>query len=578
VVPYLYENVSAYGQNPAGAGLNQIRNCSVYSPSEVGTSIMPNNIFLFFSFFGLPSSFTYNDMIITLANTNACGVGTNPILHYIDLWLPANRTLTSTIEIFEGSNLVPSATYRRDNITTGGATITVAGQPMLPFRIYASDIVSAQGVSQNYIRPFNNGATQFRIRVRIDAIFLGVPNNTLFPNMPIMTVNMSSTYNIISNNSGITNQITTSFADTTITNNTSYRFGFLPLGITNPNQVWIQIGSFSPFAGFTISRYTCSLENIASSVTINNIGRFRIRATTRLSDRYESVFIDSQEYAVTSPQTVTFTGTVNFETIYVNSLNQVVSNPILGGFTIYRVTSTSAGASYVINSNSASTPISFLIVGGGGTGAGSGSGGLDLPITPGAGGAGGLIDSSGTTNSNTPYSIYVGRGGVASNNTANGEDSLLQLNSGTLTAIGGGGGGNPSTNLNGLNGGSGGSGASNVLINGTGGSGTPGQGFSGTRGNNRLGGAGGAGGNGSFNGGGPGLPSNITGQSIFYAGGGGSGFSIFGVGAGTGGIGGGGNIGTRGTDGLGGGGGGGVSQMGTSGGSGVVILRIPSFI
>jgi hypothetical protein len=460
VVPYLYENVSAYGQNPAGAGLNQIRNCSVYSPSEVGTSIIPDN-FLFFSLFGLQSSFTYNDMIITPANTNVCGVGTNPILHYIDLWLPANRTLTSTIEIFEGSNLVPSATYRRDNITTGGATITVAGQPMLPVRIYASDIVSAQGVSQNYIRPFNNGTLQFRIRITV--IINGfpriLPTRQQFPNMPIMTVNMSSTDNIISNNSGITSQITTNFTDITITNNTSYRFGFLPLGIINRNQAWIQIGTINILGG-TLTQYTCSLENVVSSVGINNIGRFRIRATTRESDRYESVFIDSLEYSVTPPQTVTFTGTVNFETIYVTSSNQVVSNPVSGGFTVYRVTFTSAGSSYVINSISPSTPISFLIVGGGG---GSGNFNRDsgqFALFPGGGGGGGFIEFSGTTNSNIPYSIYVGRGGIGNSfdSTGNGENSLLQLSSGTLTAVGGGRGGNHGTNLNGLDGGSGGGG------------------------------------------------------------------------------------------------------------------------
>ena len=297
VVPYLYENVSAYGQNPAGAGLNRIRNCSVYSPSEVGTSIIPDN-FIIMSF---TPSFTYNDMIITPANTNACGVGTNPILHYIDLWLPSNQLLTLNIQIFEGSNLVPSATYRRESITTGVATATFAGQPMLPFRIYASDIVSAQGVSENYIRPFNNGALQFRIRITLTINnFLGViPIRQEFSNMPIMTVNMSSTDNIISNNSGITSQITTNFTDTTVTNNTSYRFGFLPLGITNPNQVWIQTGTFSIWGG-TRSRYACSLENVVSSVTINNIGKFKIKATTKISDRYESTnFYSSIETATT---------------------------------------------------------------------------------------------------------------------------------------------------------------------------------------------------------------------------------------------------------------------------------------
>jgi surface protein len=314
VVPYLYENVSAYGQNPSGAGLNRVRNCSVYSPSEVGTSIIPDN-FLFFSLFGLQSSFTYNDMIITPANTNACGVGTNPILHYIDLWLPANRTLTSTIEIFEGSNLVPSSTYRRDNITTGGATITVAGQPMLPVRIYASDIVSAQGVSQNYIRPFNNGTLQFRIRITV--IINGfpriLPTRQQFPNMPIMTVNMSSTDNIISNNSGITSQITTNFTDITITNNTSYRFGFLPLGITNRNQAWIQIGTINILGG-TLTQYTCSLENIASSVTINNIGRFKLTATTTKSVRYNAITIPSPMETATTRRRPVIVFPISFQT------------------------------------------------------------------------------------------------------------------------------------------------------------------------------------------------------------------------------------------------------------------------
>jgi hypothetical protein len=54
---------------------------------------------------------------------------------------------------------------------------------------------------------------------------------------------------------------------------------------------------------------------------------------------------------------------MNFEIIYVNSLNQVDTGPILNGFTIYRITSTSDGTTYLINSNLLSTSISFLIVG-----------------------------------------------------------------------------------------------------------------------------------------------------------------------------------------------------------------------
>jgi hypothetical protein len=270
-------------------------------------------------------------------------------------------------------------------------------------------------------------------------------------------------------------------------------------------------------------------------------------------------------------QSITFMGVGNSETIYVNSLNQVVTSPVASGFTIYRVTSTSQGTTYLVNSNSVSTMISFLVIGGGGS---SGPFGFNFfgggGTRGGGGGGGGFIESSRTTNSNTIYSMYVGRGG----NGGNGENSLLQLSSETLTAIGGGGGGG-GTNVNGFDGGSGGGGGfiinNNTSTNGLGGNGVPGQGFSGAPANLADGsaGAGGGAGGSARGSGGPGLPSTITGQTIFYAGGGGSANEAGGIG--------GGGTGTPGTNGL--GGGGGVRfGPGTSGGDGVVILRIPSFI
>ena len=337
---------------------------------------------------------------------------------------------------------------------------------------------------------------------------------------------------------------------------------------------WLRNGVV--IGGATSITYVTLITDVGQQITCRVTGTNSVGSVNAISNAITPI--------LGPPQTITFTGTVNFQIIYVNSLNQVVTNPVLGGFTIYQVTSTSAGASYVINSNLLSTPISFLIVGGGGTGAGFSAGST---AGAGAGGAGGFIDSSGTTNTATTYLIYVGRGGVASYNTENGEDSLLQLNSGTLTAVGGGGGGNFNTSLNGLNGGSGGGGAFDFSQNyGTGGSGTPGQGFSGAPARViagvGAGSGGGAGEDASVNGG-AGLSSTITGQSIFYAGGGaGAGTTPTG-GIRTGGIGGGGGWGTSGTDGLGGGGGSGlvivvpVGVLGTSGGSGVVILRIPSF-
>ena len=347
------------------------------------------------------------------------------------------------------------------------------------------------------------------------------------------------------------------FAGSTLTTTNGTWTGFPTPTFT---YQWLRNGVV--IGGATNTTYVTQLTDVGQQITCRVTGTNSVGSVNAISNVITPL---------SPPQTVTFTGTVNFETIYVNSLNQVVSNPVSGGFTVYRVTFTSAGSSYVINSISPSTPISFLIVGGGG-GAGGNIFGNNFP---GGGGGGGFIESSGTTNSNIPYSIYVGRGGVgesSDNNARSGENSLLQINSGTLTAIGGGGGANISSNLNGLNGGSGGGGGYEIvfLTFGTGGSGTPGQGFPGASGMQGFGSGGGAGGDGISNSrnGGVGLPSTITGQSIFYAGGGGGPGRL-------GGIGGGGNgtvFGTAGTNGL-GGGGGGIR----SGGSGVVILRIPSF-
>ena len=358
---------------------------------------------------------------------------------------------------------------------------------------------------------------------------------------------------------------------------------FSPLNITEP------VISGNPLVGSTLTT-TNGIWTSSSSPTFtyqwyrgNNIISGQTNATyiLQIADIGQSikcivyVINDKGSNNVISneiicSQSITFSGVVNYEIIYVNSSNQVIPKPVLNGFTIFRVISTSQGATYIINSSSASVTTSLLIVGGGGSGAGN-QGNF---IEGGAGGAGGFIQVSRTINTNTAYLIYVGKGGFLEGNTANGENSVLQTTSDTLTALGGGGGGNLSTNLNGLNGGSGGGGAFNYNNNnfGTGGNGIAGQGSNGVDGifETELGGNGGGAGSG-----GQGLSSTITGQTIFYAGGGGGSSSYGGLGGGGKGIYTPGGV-TSGTNGLGGGGGGG-SYNGISGGSGIVILRIPSF-
>ena len=201
--------------------------------------------------------------------------------------------------------------------------------------------------------------------------------------------------------------------------------------------------------------------------------------------------------------------------------------------------------------------IDYLVVAGGGGGANSGA--------PGGGGGGGYLASSTTVTPGIAYTFIIGAGGAGS-----GVSGSSTTFTGIAVAIGGGGG-------NGGNGGSGGGG---------GGLGTAGQGYNGgaSAGGGAGGGGGGAGGLGASGiantaggSGGVGVQNSITGSAIYYAGGGGGGNNLF--------------TGTpsAGSNGLGGGptanrGGGGQGATinpgpgpdGQNGGSGVVILSIPT--
>ena len=259
----------------------------------------------------------------------------------------------------------------------------------------------------------------------------------------------------------------------------------------------------------------------------------------------------------------------------------------------------------------------YLILGGGGGGGGWGGGG----------GAGGyLTNYLGTAISLTvgvTYTVTVGIGGTEATNPGNagriigtnGGDSILSgTGLTTITSAGGGAGGTAfaATLSPGQPGGSGGGADSTQTIATTGGAGntpatTPSQGFAGgdsgvTSGNYPGGGGGGgaAATGGSSTGtppytpgdGGNGLPNNIDGLGLTYAGGGGGFYYGVGGSRSTGGTGGGGAGGQfdagaadggAGTDGLGGGGGSGAAYTGAPytsasgpGGRGVIILRYPS--
>ena len=266
----------------------------------------------------------------------------------------------------------------------------------------------------------------------------------------------------------------------------------------------------------------------------------------------------------------------------------------------------------------------FLVVAGGGSGgrqhgAGGGAGGFRTSFGSGnINGGLAALDDSLTLSLNTNYTVTIGAGGSAqtvngwtpgSDYGTNGGNSVFA----TITSTGGGAGGpyHQTASLRvGKDGGSGGGGSStdgitSLLDNG--GSGTTGQGFGGggARGNPGSGGGGGAHAEGqdgtlskAGNGGEGGETTIITaamatsysvgevsGSTVYFAGGGGGG--SFSQTRGSAGLGGGGQ-GGAGTSGANtgqesgaantGGGGGGSSNTGSTagnGGSGVVIIRIP---
>ena len=275
-----------------------------------------------------------------------------------------------------------------------------------------------------------------------------------------------------------------------------------------------------------------------------------------------------------------------------SNINGLASNIILGSnresVAFVYIDSTQGWITYFVSLTNLSAPYtaSYLTVAGGGGAVGGSNAG-------GGAGAGGLLTGTTTLTPGTAYTITVGAGGTGTAYSAASAGSNSSI-TGLTAAVGGGTGGFLGA------GGSGGSGGGAGTAAGTtysGGSGTSGQGFAG--GSNSPsspyaapGGGGssavGANGSGSQSGvGGAGTASSITGSSVTSAGGGGGGGTFQGAAAGSGGAGGGGAggasgtaNGTSGTANTGGGGGGGGnftnSLLGGNGGSGVVIISVPT--
>ena len=380
------------------------------------------------------------------------------------------------------------------------------------------------------------------------------------------------------------------------------------------------IGTLLDTNGSTLGAHGISLQKKDNNtldlfVTNNTTGNFVIRATTTatiplstwthvaitydhsLTSNNMIVYFNGLSSLAVTKTTQTPSTTVPANTLSIGAYGNGAAQFFNGSIDELRITNAVRYTgnfpltSYSQLSDPNQVSITYLIVGGGGGGGGgeynaSGGGG-------GGGGGGGLLYSTSNFDIGTVLPIVIGAGG---NSDTKGADSSL----GIISVSGGGYGGGDNAHVTTNSGGSGGNGGggSGDGPDRSGGISLYSIGYSGGSGN-ISGKSGGGGGGSSQKGfdatasgggnGGNGASYPITASNNTYAGGGGGGRGGNLTVGGTGGTGGGGNGGnsttaaTAGSANTGGGGGGGrslsggsVSQPGASGGSGIVILSVPT--
>jgi hypothetical protein len=358
--------------------------------------------------------------------------------------------------------------------------------------------------------------------------------------------------------------------------------------------------TLSTSAFFTSSAVisTATIGIMSSLITnASLVSTQRLFASTSFITYDYSVSSVTSSLTIAGPLNMAYNPISNADTLQLTKLYYVNPNSNAGGtYTVYSSGGvvyglhafTSVGTVTFSNASAIANARVLIVAGGGGGGTWIGGGG----------GAGGLISLTNQSITSASYSIVVGSGGTGAIAGTTGAPPFITTaatngnNSSAFsqTAVGGGRGGSyPGGAFSAGNGGSGGGGAYSASS----GTGTSGQGNNG--GSNSIGngsgggGAGTAGSNaandpGAAGNGGDGLANDITGTSLYYAGGGGGGTNQTSPATGLGGLGGGGN-GANGGDPTNGGnatfyggGGGGGTRTGAIGGTGyqgVVYIAYP---
>lgn len=349
------------------------------------------------------------------------------------------------------------------------------------------------------------------------------------------------------------------------TTSSPYTFTGLPVGTANA-----YVSALNNFGSNNSSIQSIQVTTVPQSPTITLSDITSTGAVINVSGNTGGKSITNYQYSTDGTNFTALSPAQTTSPITINGLNSSTS------YTIYIKAVNENGTS------SASSPISFttgysvdyVVVGGG-----AGAGGY---YYTGGGGAGAMLTGSTAVVNGTAYTVTVGAGGAQQDGPGGVGNSGNSSTFRNIIAYGGIGSSSSITNYIG--------GAQATISSGGGGGGYGGDSEHTAGGGGGAGGAGSSG-NTSAGNGGIGIATSISGSSIYYGGGGG-GSAYNNYPRGSGGTGGGGN-GTKGSSpqALGsaggtntGGGGGGASHpalgasygYGWAGGSGIIVIKIPS--
>ena len=238
--PYIRNNTkqTAYGENPSGAGLNMVQNCT-----QVGgtlTTLYPENAYFFYT-----GSIYYYDPITILKSACAPELQLGCCLRSFQMYLPAQCYQNIVVQMIDGNGTQRMSLCRQ--MTTGAPTILVQGVGFILWNFEA--IIQGQGAAGDnagvsYPICFDgviDTTSQFTINVRwtnLSGAYQYIPLNAFTPpaaGFPAMAVYMSTYKDAITNAPG-GDQVISFSGNITFNANDTLTMGVIPTQLSWATQ------------------------------------------------------------------------------------------------------------------------------------------------------------------------------------------------------------------------------------------------------------------------------------------------------------------------------------------------------